>query len=433
MKLRHRLLPLLTLVALGLILYLGQRHNIQWDWSQGGRNQLHPQSRALLQRLDGPLRITAFVADQPVQRAAIRALVDKYREQHSATELIFTDPSQHPEQARRLGIRHTPQLLVQYRGREERVPRANEQLLTSAIARLSLENRGWILGLRGHGEASLLGQRNFDLGSFGKLLKDKGYRISELNLADTGQIPDNVQLLVLASPATALSEAETSLLRHWIEQGGALLWLADGEIPAGLAKALSLRFLPGTVVDAAAADLGIDSPTVAVARPAPASPVADTLPAPVLMPGARALEITANASWTARPVLRTGPRSWNETGRLKGSISRDPAAREKRGPLTLALALESGEGHGQVLIAGDGDFLSNSVMGNGANREFGLAAVHWLTGNRQLMDIPPFTPRDRELRWSPAGTALVGALFLLGLPLALAGAGLFITWRRRRP
>ncbi len=432
MKLRHRLLPLLTLVALGLILYLGQRHNIQWDWSQGGRNQLHPQSRALLQRLDGPLRITAFVADHPVQRAAIRELVDKYREQHSATELIFTDPSQHPEQARKLGIQHTPQLLVQYRGREELVPQANEQLLTSAIARLSLEHRGWILGLQGHGEASLLGQRNFDLGSFGETLKDKGYRISELNLADTGQIPDNVQLLVLASPATALSEAETGLLRRWIEQGGVLLWLADGDISPGLTKALGVSFLPGTVVDAAAADLGIDSPTVAVARPVPASPVVDNLTAPVLMPGARALEVADDASWTASPVLQTSPRSWNETGSLKGSISRDPAAGEKRGPLTLALALESGKGPQRVLIAGDGDFLSNSVIGNGANREFGLAAVHWLTGNRQLMDIPPFTPLDRDLRWSPARTALVGALFLLGLPLLLAGTGLFITWRRRK-
>ena len=238
---------------------------------------------------------------------------------------------------------------------------------------------------------------------------------------------------MLASPATALSEAETGLLRRWIEQGGALLWLADGEIPAGLAKALGVRFLPGTVVDAAAADLGIDSPTVAVARPAAASPVAESLPAPVLMPGAQALEVAGDVSWTASPVLQTGPRSWNETGRLKGSISRDPAAGEKRGPLTLALALESGKGHQRVLIAGDGDFLSNSVIGNGANREFGLAVVHWLTGNRQLMDIPPFTPPDLELHWSPARAALAGAFFLLGLPLLLAGAGLFITWRRRKP
>lgn len=432
MTLRHRLLTLMTLVTLGLTLYLGQHHNIQWDWSQSGRNQLHPHSQALLQRLDGPLRITAFVPDHPVQRAAIRELLDRYREQHPATELVFTDPSQHPEQARKLGIQHTPQLLVQYRGREELVPRANEQLLTSAIARLSLEHRGWILGLQGHGEASLLGQRNFDLGSFGKLLKDKGYRISELNLADTGQIPDNVHLLVLASPATALSGMETSLLRRWIEQGGALLWLADGEVSTELAKTLGMAFLPGTVVDATAANLGIDSPAGAVARTAPTSPVADTLPAPVLMPGARALESADDSSWTASPVLQTGAQSWNETGELRGSISRNPAAGEERGPLTLVLALEREKGHQRVLVAGDSDFLSNSVIGNGANQLFGLTAVHWLTGNRQLMNIPPFIPQDRELRWSPARAALVATLFLFGLPLLLAGTGLFITWRRRR-
>ena len=429
MKLRHRLLPLLTLVTLGLILYLGQRHNIQWDWSQSGRNQLHPQSQALLQHLDGPLRITAFVPDHPVQRAAIRQLLEKYKERHAATEFVFIDPSQHPEQARKLGIQHTPQLLVQYRGREELVPRANEQLLTSAIARLGLEDRGWILGLRGHGEASLLGQRNFDLGSFGKLLKDKGYRISELNLADTGQIPENVHLLVLASPATSLSGPETELLQNWIQQGGALLWLADGEHPPGLAETLGLDFLPGTVVDAAAAELAIDNPTVAVGRPAPESPLATHLDVPVLMPGARAIRPRADTAWKAHPLLQTGPRSWNETGTLKGSISRDASAGEERGPLTLALALE--RNRQRVVVSGDGDFPSNSIIGNGANREFALAMVHWLMDNDRLIDIPAFTPVDRQLRWSPARAALIAALFLAGLPLLLAGAGLFITWRRR--
>ncbi len=432
MKLRHRLLPLLTLVALGLVLYLGQRHNIQWDWSQTGRNQLHPQSRALLQRLDAPLRITAFVPDHPVQRAAIRELLDRYREQHAATEVLFTDPSQHPGQARKLGIHHTPQLLVEYRGRKELVPRANEQLLTSAIARLSLNSRGWIANLQGHGEASLLGRRNFDLGDFGQLLRNKGYRVVDLDLAATGQIPGNTDLLVLAAPATALSEKELALLDDWLSHDGALLWLADGQRLPGLESILGLDFLPGTVVDAAAADLGMDTPTVAVARPVPASPLAANLSAPVLMPGTRALGMTGNSSWTGAPVLQTGPRSWNETGPLKGSISRDPAAGEQRGPLTVALALEGKDAGQRVLVTGDGDFLSNSVIGNGANRAFGLAAVHWLTGNRQLMDIPAFAPLDRTLHWTAARAALVAAFFLVALPLLLATAGLIIVWRRRR-
>ncbi|BAO45226.1 GldG family protein [Thiolapillus brandeum] len=434
MNLRHHLLTLLVFLTLGLSLALGQSCQFQWDWSLSGRNQLHPRSIALLKRLDAPLKVTAFVPDHPVQRAGIRELLDKYRQQHQAMEILFVDPSQDPQQARELGIQRTPQLLLEYKGRRELIPQANEQLLTRAISRLVLSNRGWIASLQGHGEASLQGQRNYDLGSFGELLRNKGYKTIDLNLADMGQVPDNLDLLVLASPATELPEQEARLLQDWIDQGGALLWLADGRITDSLADYLGIHFLPGTVVDASAADLGIDSPTVAVARPAPNTPLAKDLSSPVLMPGARAMQ-GENDTWNPIPVLQTGPRSWNETGRLKGSISRDALAGETRGPLTLALALTPGKktpGNARVLVTGDADFLSNSVLGNGANRDFGLAAIHWLTGNDNLVDIPPFTPPDRQLRWSPASNALVAALFLFVLPLSIAATGLIVVWRRRR-
>ncbi|WP_456373862.1 GldG family protein [Thiolapillus sp.] len=434
MNLRHRLLPLLVLLVLSLALYLGQRCDHQWDWSLNGRNQLHPRSIALLKQLDAPLRITAFVPDHPVQRAGIRELLDKYRQQHPATRLQFVDPSQHPEQARKLGIHSTPQLLVEYNNRQELISRANEQLLTRAIARLSLNSKGWIASLQGHGEASLLGKRNYDLGDFGHLLQDKGYKIIDLNLADTGQIPDNVDLLVLASPSLPLSDKESGLLQHWLNQGHALLWLADGVIPDALAEYLQLDFLPGTIVDAAAADLGMDNPTVAVARSTPSSPLKDALNGPVFMPGARAID-PESPSWNAIALLKTESRSWNETGPLKGSIRRDPESGEQPGPLNLALALSRKTGSGEesrILVAGDGDFLSNSVLGNGSNQNFGLAAIHWLTANDRLVDIPPFTPTDQKLHWSPAKNALIAGLFLFALPLLLAITGLFIVWRRRR-
>ncbi|HEC07752.1 MAG TPA: hypothetical protein ENJ12_12930 [Thiolapillus brandeum] len=434
MNLRHHLLSLLVFLALGLSLYLGEICNHQWDWSHSGRNQLHPRSIALLNHLDAPLRITVFMPDHPVQRAGIRELLDKYQQQYPAMKTAFVDPSQHPQQARELGIQHTPQLLVEYKGRHELIPQANEELLTRAISRLSLDNRGWIASLQGHGEASLLGQHNFDLGTFGKLLQDKGYKVIDLNLNDTGQIPDNIDLLVLAAPASAYSEQESHVLQNWLNQGGALLWLADGNIPTPLANDLGVEFLPGTVVDAAAADLGIDSPTVAVARAVQGAPLAADLRTPVLMPGARALQAKSDA-WHPVPVLQTGPRSWNETGGLKGSISRDPQAGEQRGPLNLALALmlkSKSSNSPRILVAGDSDFLSNSVLGNGANRDFGLAAIHWLTGNDSLVDIPPFTPPDQQLRWGPAGNALVAAVFLFALPLLFSITGLFLIWRRRR-
>ncbi|WP_457667098.1 GldG family protein [Thiolapillus sp.] len=434
MKWRHPLLQLLIPVCLGLLLALAHTYPVQWDWSAQGRNRLHPQSLALLQHLHGPIKVTAFVPDLPLQHARVTTLLDKYRQHYPELRLEFIDPSQEPEVARKLEIHHTPQLLLEYAGREEHISTVNEQLLTEALTRLSLDNQGWIAGIKGHGEASLRGQKNHDLGTFGKLLEKKSYKVIELELSSTGQVPDNVQLLVLAAPATALSTGETAVLLNYLEGGGSLLWLADGSIPQALTDYLGIAFLPGTIVDAAAADMGMDSPTIAIGNPAEGSPLEKTLNAAVFLPNARAPEIMDD-KWQAAPVLRTGARSWNETGRLKGSIARDPGAGEQRGPLNLALALTRDRKDGKqqkVMVTGDSDFLSNRFIGNGANRDLGLAMIHWLSDNGQLIDIPEFTPADRQLHWPPARVATLASLFMFGLPLLLVTIGLFIGWWRRR-
>ncbi|WP_456412466.1 GldG family protein [Thiolapillus sp.] len=434
MRWRHRLLQLLLLLCLGLTLYVASIFPLQWDWSREGRNRLHPQTLALLQQLQAPLKVTAFVPDHPLQRAAITTLLDKYRQHHPRLALEFIDPSQQPELSRSLDIQHTPLLLLEYNGRQERVNTVNEQVLTEAITRLSLKVQGWIAGIQGHGEASLTGKRNFDLGRFGQLLEEKSYKIIDLDLSSTGQIPQNVQLLVLAAPATALTDNELAIIINYLEQGGALLWLADGKIPAPLADYFGIVFLPGIIVDAAAADLGMDSPAIAIGKMAQNAPLEKTLAAPVFLPHARVPEIMAD-KWKAAPLLLTGSRSWNETGKLQGNIARNPQFGEQRGPLNLALALQRSRTEGKeqkVVIVGDSDFLSNSFIGNGANRDFGLALIHWLTDNRQLIDIPEFTPADQQLHWTPATIAWVAAVFLFGIPVLLTATGLFIGWRRKK-
>jgi hypothetical protein len=427
--LRHRLFYLLLATLLALTLVLAHRHQLTWDWSSDKRNQLHAQSLQILSTLQGPIEIQVFMPEYPVQRAAIGELLEKFRRAHPAITYRFIDPARHPEQVRALGIARTPLLLLRYCGRERRLEQITEQSLSNALARLSMADTGWLGVISGHGEARLHGRANFDLGDFGRLLERKGYRVVDLELTATGQIPRNLALLLLAAPATALSPNETDLLVEYLEGGGNLLWLADGHIPAPLAKSLEIRFLPGVVVDAAAADLGIESPTVAVARPASDHRLVRTLKAPVLMPTARALEHRGTA-WEATPLLHTSPRSWNETGSLKGIVERNPEQGEERGPLTLALLLSRGTQ--QVVITGDADFLSNSYVGNGANQAFGLALVHWLGRNEHLVEIPPSRAADQQLHWQASTSAAVAGLFLVALPALLAMAGILIPWWRRR-
>lgn len=426
--LRHRLFPLLLATLVALILLLSREHALLWDWSASGRNQLHERSREILSTLQDEVEIEVFMPDYPVQRAAIRELLEKYRRAHQDLRYRFIDPARQPERVRELGIARTPLLLARYRGRQQRLEKITEENLSNALARLSMESEGFIGAITGHGEARLHGEANFDLGDFGRLLESHGYRIVDLDLV-TAQIPRNLDLLVLAAPASEFSAGERARLAAHLEAGGNLLWLAGGRVDEGLASLLELRFLPGVVVDAAAADLGIDQPTVAVARPASQSRITEELEGPVLMPRAKAVEYLGTA-WQTTPLLRSSARSWNETGSLKGVIQRDPSAGEQRGPLDLALLLSRGEQW--VAVVGNADFISNSFIGNGANQAFGLALVHWLGRNRHLVKIPPTAAPDQQLHWSADRSAAMAGLFLLLIPALLALAGFLIPWRRRR-
>jgi len=218
-----------------LLLQLGVKYEFTQDLSLNQQNSLHASTRALLQNLRGPLALTSFVPDYPVTRAEISNLIDKYAQIHPDTRLEFIDPSSHPDMARQLGIRQLGEMLVEYNGRQEKLERIDEPGLSNAIARLSLDNSQWIVNIHGHGEASLYDEANFDLSDFNQKLRQQGYKNIEHQLSATGQIPKNTAMLLLAAPRTSLSDPEVQILLDYLEQGGNLLWLADGEIPEHLA------------------------------------------------------------------------------------------------------------------------------------------------------------------------------------------------------
>ncbi len=427
---RHRLMLLLVALATALALAGLTRLNSRWDWTDAKRNTLSQSSQAALAALDGPVAVSVYLENYPVQRAAVRELLEKYRRADHRFSYRFIDPKTHPEEIRKNGIVRTPTLLLHAGSHYQRVETVDESHLTAALARLGRKGTGWIGALTGHGEARLFGQANFDLGDFGRLLEQQGYRVVAIDATATGQIPENLDLLIMAAPATRLAAGEIQILKRYLDDGGNLLWLADGMLLPEMASALGISFLPGVVVDAAAAGLGLDRPTVAVARPADDHPVTRALAGPVLLPRARAIKAQRANGWQPQPLLRTGPRSWNETGALKGAIQRDPQVGEEQGPLTLAVALTRGAQ--RVAVVGGSDFLGNSFLGNGANRPFGLALVRWLSGNDKLIQVKPYRPPDQKLRWPHKTLAAVAALFLAGVPLVLAATGLFIAWRRRR-
>lgn len=433
---------LLFLTVIGLLAWLSTRYHFQADWTASGRHTLSAATLELLQKLDGPVHLTSFSREDDLSglRKRTRELVSRYRRVKPDITLEFVDPDQHPEKVRELGITLDGELRVVYGERAENLKRIGEQALTNALQRLLRSTERRVLFLSGHGERRHDGEANFDLGDWGRQMTQKGFRFDSLNLTQQPAIPEDTAVLVIASPRVELLSGEVELIRDYVSRGGNLLWLSEPGYDVGLdplAQELGIRFEAGTLVDPTGQMLGINNPTFIVVAEYPRHPVSEALATLTLFPGAKAIRSAQASEWQSTPLLRSLARSWSETGALEGSVRFDEG-QDLPGPLTIGMLLsrELGEGDGRdtqrVVVIGDGDFLANSYIGNGANQELGARLLNWLSNDDTFITIAPRAAPDTTLAMTPTSSLLIGAGFLLVLPGLLLGGGIAIWLKRRK-
>jgi ABC-type uncharacterized transport system involved in gliding motility auxiliary subunit len=431
----------LFLAVIGLLAFLSTRYHFQADWTASGRHTLSAASSELLQKLEGPVTLTSFSRGDDLSglRKRTRELVSRYRRIKPDITLNYVDPDQHPEQVRELSITLDGELRVEYAGRSENLKSIGEQALTNALQRLLRSGERRVMFLSGHGERRIDGQANHDLGEWGKQMGQKGFRLESLNLGVSPAIPADTAVLVIASPQVALLPGEVEIVQQYVRNGGNLLWLNDPGETNGLkplAEQLGLHFQPGTLVDPTGRMLGINNPTFIVVAEYPSHPVTEELTTLTLFPGAQAL-MAENGPWQSTPLLRSLARSWSETGPMEGSVAFDQGE-DQQGPLTIGLLLSRNTGEEEtgrnqrIAVIGDGDFLANSFLGNGANHELGSRLLNWLSNDDSFLSIPPRAAPDTQLELTPTLSLLIGFGFLVVLPGLLLGSGITIWWKRRK-
>ena len=446
------LFVILLLVIVGLVGWLGTRYHFEMDWTASGRHTLSESTVQLLQSLDEadePVIITAFTRQQGEQgvRQRITELIGRYRQIMPKLLLEFIDPDQDPQRVRQEGITLDGEMLIQYRGRKEHLKTIGEQALTNALQRLARSGERKIAFLTGHGEQSFDGLANHDLSRWAEQLIQKGFQFIALNLSSTLTIPTDIAVLVIASPQSALLSGEVKIIREYLSSGGNLLWLHDPNDSSApelaISQDLGIRFNSGTIVDPTGEQLGIENPAIIVVPDYPAHAVASGLTTLTLFPLAHAIELSNELSeWQKTPILQSLERSWSEHQPLQGTIQFD-AESDQKGPLTLGLLLErtvakidknpsdSAPKNQRIAVIGDGDFISNAYLGNGANQELGERLLNWLSFDDELITIPPKVAPDIHLALTPNLAILFGFGFLLVIPGGLLGCGLWI-WHRRR-
>jgi hypothetical protein len=442
----NNLIHVALLIAAALLIgFLSTRYGFIRDISRTQRASLSEPSAKLLESMHGPIEIVSYARPQGNLRKTISDFVARYERTKSDLSLTFIDPDADPNAMREAGVQIDGEIELKFNGRSERLKVLSESALSSALLRLSRAGERVVAFLEGEGERKPDGVANADLGQFGATLKERGIRSVNLALAATGRVPDNVDLLVIATPRVALAGPAALEIVDYVDRGGSLLWMLEADENNGLdalAEALSIRVLPGVIVDGAGQAFGIQDPSFVAVNRYPDHPIDSGFDLGTLFPQPVALAQLAPPRWDFKSILRSSAQSWNETGHIPkagepaGDVRYDGADGEISGPLDFGFAMSRlsprpGAGEQRVVVIGDGDFLSNSYLGNGGNREFGTRIFDWLLTDDALIDVPEPAAADRAITLSETSLTFLSFGFLIGLPLLLVASGLLI-WRRRR-
>lgn len=472
---------ILFLTIIGLLSYLSTRYVYLTDWTVNGQNSLNEVSLQLLQTLDSPIKIESYTNNVRIKQS-VSELVNRYQRIKPDIALSFINPDADPEKIRDLKISVDGEMIIRYEGRQENLTELSEQNISNALHRLLRARERKILFIQGHGERNPVQQANFDLSIFSSHLTKQGFQTGTLNLAKSMAIPDNVSILVIAGPQAAFLPGEVRLLIDYVKAGGNLLWLGEplkvtsnhpmhGLLP--LSELLGIEFLDGVVVDPTAQQYGIGRPDYAIVTEYPRHPINNGFSTVTLFPQSAGIErlptflneeqnseqpsnevntsdYSLNKHFDMKPFLITVERSWVETSPLKDKVHYSDLL-DIAGPVTIGMVLtrqintvvpakpsvkqntdaESYTKEQRIVVMGDGDFLSNTFLGNADNLNMGLSIFNWLSHDEQFIAIPTQIKDDIILDISPTTLSLMGSFFLLVIPALLSLTG-GIVWLKRR-
>lgn len=443
MFIQNSLFLVLFLALISLLGYLSREYHVERDITQSSRNTLSEGSINIVKQMKGTVTITVFVQKDDDYRKTINDFVTRYQRAKPDIKVKYVNPSEEPKLAQDAGVRADGEFVVEYGKRSEHLlPPITEQDMTNLLVRLSRSQKRIVMYLDGHGERSLIGEKNHDLGEFGKQLEKKGFKLANPDLTLAQDVPANGAMLVIASPQADVSKPEINKIKKYIGQGGNLLWLIDQEPLHGLqplAEQLGLTLTPGTVVDLSSKTYGADI-KIAFSYQYAQHPITNSMVSlRTLFPLARQIDASnSEGTWKITRLVDVAPNGWLETDKLDDNISYDDK-RDIHGPINIAVAMERKvENKDQrVVVVGNGNFLANTFITNGGNLDLGVNMVNWLAGDDSLITIQPKLLKDVNVI-IPSDTKnrilaiMVFFGFRLLLPLGLLVAGVVIWLRRRR-
>ncbi len=334
-----------VLVILALINFLGARYDSRVDLTEGQLLTLSPATQEVVKNLKTPAELLIFA---PAPNPADQQLLDNYRRYNADFSYRYVDPYADPQLAQDLGVQTGTEVFLRSGDRTTLVQQSispqeplTERQLTDKLAQLGQENVAVVYFLQGHEEYAIDGSKAGYLEAATEL-EAQNYTVAPLNLANTGTVPSDADVVIIAGAQKALFENEIIAVRDYLQDGGSVLVLIDPQTKTGLEVLLSQW---GVVPeDTLVIDTSGGGQLVGLGPAAPL--VQDYGDHPItnafgngrsFFPVSRPLQVREVTGIEESPLLFTNQNSHAQP-MSKGALSIDPN-QAPEGPLTIGVAL----------------------------------------------------------------------------------------------
>ena len=450
-------------VVLGILVainYIGAKQNKRWDLTANKQFSLSDQTRTVLAKLDAPLQMLVFAQEPDFPRYQDKLKEYEYSSKRVSTEYI--DPDKKPTVAKQYQVQQYGTIVLNYKGRTERVTTDTEQDITTGVIKVVSGQQKKVYFTQGHGERDTASSERDGYNAIAAALGRENYSVDKLVVAQQGAVPDDASVVVVAGPKTDFFPNEIDALKKYLDRAGKLLLMLD---PPD-----KVESLPLTNLIALAHDWGVDvgndvvvdvsgmgrligtDASVPVAASYPSHAITQRFNFLTAFPMARSTTPVSGGvnGHTAQGFVETSPRSWAESdikGLLtSGQVSLDESKGDKKGPITIAAAVsatattadkskpaatDAPKPETRLVVFGDSDFAANGGLGIQGNRDLFMNVVGWLSQQENLISIRPKEPDDRRVTLTATQQANINWLSLLIIPCAIFGSGVYTWWRRR--
>ncbi len=430
---------IVTLLCLIFINILAIQFNRRIDLTKKKVFTLSPHTLKVLsllkKKIKGKIKMIAFYETGYPDREEIEDLLSCYKlAARDILDIKIVDPDKNPGLARKYDLRVYGVTVVEHGNKAIRVTGISEEKITNALIRILEEQGKVIYFTQGHGEGTLDGFTKADYLSAVRALENEGYIVRELKLYETGLIPEDCAVLVVAGPKKDLFEREVQIIDEYLKKGGSVLFMLDPGHCDNLVeyfKKWGVDLGKNEIVDPVSKLFGGDLTMPVITNFNWSHEITRDFDLPVLFPGSRTvfpLKDIRNRNLKVAELTYTNPNCGAEVDFKDRRFIYDPG-RDLKGRLTNAVAVSCGKT--RIVVVGDSDFATNAAIRFSGNRDFFVNIINWLARKEEFISIRPRVVEAGNLAVTQHEGNIHFFLSMILLPFIIALIGASV-WLRRR-